>query len=261
MKTLLIMAAALLTMNAYSANFTATVEKSMCGEIDPFAIGDACLLYLEKDNGKKLALLMDFDEFQDEFSENELRGQQVKVYADTLENIKGEALAELRSMDSSYYYQAAEMSSIKVVKNSEMDRLIRKIGSSYFYLGNLPEGYSGKAIKKADFKFKSRFKKWLKETKKEKIAQWKEYVIESGEYDHLSKEELERAMNNIEEFMGVEHLLVVEDIYALYRGTKFIGYYIQVNDYVQADIYQDGAWYELFLDTKQKVIREVEESA
>ncbi len=261
MKSLFAITAFILSMNAFSANLKATVKESFCGEIDPFAVGDACLVYLETKTNQKLALLMDFDHFQNEYLENELKDQAVIINTDLLTNLSGDVLAELRSMDSSYYYQEAQLDALSLVNNSEMDQFLRKIGSGYFSIGSLPNGYSTSQLELKDFRFKKNFKKWLRQEKQEKLELWKDLVLNSGEYDYLSSEERELALSNPEQYLGVSHLLEIYEVFELKKGTKIIGYYLEISDHVQAAEYQDGAWMEVLLNLEQKIVRKTDESA
>lgn len=255
------MTALLLSMNAFSGTIQATVKDSLCGEIDPFAIGDACLVYLKTNDNKKIALLMDFDEFQDEYLEEELNNQKVLIDTDGLSNVKGEALLELRSMDSSYFYQAAQMSALKVLKMTEMDRLLLKIGNGYFHTGKMPKGYTAKKMEVTDFRLNKNFKRWLKAEKVKKMKLWTNLILNSGEYDYLSVEERQDALSNPEKFLGADHLLEIDEVNIIRRGSKVIGFFLEVNDHVQAAEYQDGAWMELFLNLDQKVLRKLDLSA
>lgn len=50
-------------------------------------------------------------------------------------------------------------------------------------------------------------------------------------------------------------LLEIGEVYAIYKGSKFIGYFVQITDHVQAAIYQDGAWFDTYLDPSLNVVQ------
>ncbi|MCO4794240.1 MAG: hypothetical protein KC493_11030 [Bacteriovoracaceae bacterium] len=262
MKTLLTLLFVLTSFSSFSSTiFKATVEDTFCVEMDPFVVGDVCLLNLEReDNGKKLTLLLDFDEFSNQ--DGELEGQVLSVDSSKLEKIRNrEVLSILLDYDNNYYYMNASIDAFEVVENPstyEMKKFISKL-SGYFYVGNLPAGYSAKNIETPELK--ANFKAYLKGVASGKLNDWEELVYESGEYDNLSRSEKEKVAKNPWKEMGVKYLLEVTEVHQILRKGRVIGYYVEVSDHVQAAIYQDGAWIEMLLDLDMNVLKATDESA
>ena len=94
-----------------------------------------------------------------------------------------------------------------------------------------------------------------------KTNQWQELVFESDEYEHLTYAERALLAANPKSELSVKYLLEVDEVYAIFHNGKKIGFFIQVQDHVQAAIYQDGAWIDMFLDIEQNVLRATDESA
>ena len=71
------------------------------------------------------------------------------------------------------------------------------------------------------------------------------------------------------EFIGVENIGITKasldtinlKANAIFKNGIAIGYFIEVSDHVQAAIYQDGAWIDLFTDIDMNVLKAVDESA
>ena len=107
------------------------------------------------------------------------------------------------------------------------------------------------------------FQKRLNTLTRQKVKDWKEHVLESGEFDHLSDEEREKAIKNPTRYLDVPYLLQIADdeIFAVYRDGRLVGYMIEASDHVQASIYQDGAWMNFYLDEKLNLVAEAENSA
>ena len=96
---------------------------------------------------------------------------------------------------------------------------------------------------------------------REKIKAWKELILTSGEYDYLTSEEKADAIKNPAKFLKVPFLIEISEVTAVYLGEKLVGYIIQADDHVQAAIYQDGAWFNFYVDEKLNVIETDEGSA
>lgn len=142
--------------------------------------------------------------------------------------------------------------------NVEMRRLI-EITDGNMYAGHVPDGY--RSVKLETIEVKDGLKAFFTKTTKEKMKSWKEFVHTSGEYNHVSAAERKHIAANPLEALEVSALLELEEVYAIYKGNKLIGYFIQINDHVQAAIYQDGAWYDVFFDAELNVVKAFEQSA
>ncbi len=142
--------------------------------------------------------------------------------------------------------------------NAEMRRLI-EITDGNMYAGQVPEGY--RSVKLETIAQRNGLKGFFTKTTKEKLKTWKEHVHTSGEYEHVSLAERHHIALNPLEAMEVTALLEIEEVYAIYKGNKLIGYFIQINDHVQSAIYQDGAWYDAFFDAELNLVKAFEQSA
>ena len=132
-----------------------------------------------------------------------------------------------------------------------MEKFVNLVNGN-FVEGHLPKGYKAKKIKR--FSFRAPFKKYLALKTREKKALWKNYVMESEEYDGVSRAERRRIAREPNKELQTKHLLLMGDAFKIYKRGKFIGYHVQLDDFVQAAIYQDGAWYELFLNKNQNFL-------
>jgi hypothetical protein len=77
----------------------------------------------------------------------------------------------------------------------------------------------------------------------------------------MSRAELQRISNNPLKQLEVAALLEIYEVYAIYKGNKLIGYFVEITDHVQAAIYQDGAWYDVFIEANLAVTEAFEQSA
>lgn len=142
--------------------------------------------------------------------------------------------------------------------NGEMRRLI-EITDGNMYAGQVPEGY--RSVKLETIAIKNGLKGFFTKTTKEKMKAWKELVHTSGEYDHVTLAERHHIAANPLEALEVKALLEIEEVYAIYKGEKLIGYFIEISDHVQAAIYQDGAWFDTFFDADLNLVKAFEQSA
>ena len=108
MKCLVVFLSFFLSVNALCASYHAKVDDVLCGEIDPFIIGDACIIYLTRlEDQKKMAVLFDIDEVWNSLGESidGFTGKRVLVNPRYFSKIYNPAqIEELRQMDSKYFY-------------------------------------------------------------------------------------------------------------------------------------------------------------
>lgn len=141
---------------------------------------------------------------------------------------------------------------------TDMADLVR-VTNGNVYAGNVPAGYRSKKVE--NFVAKGGLATFITATTKEKKKAWKEFVMTGGEYEHLSLAERKRIASNPLKELEVETLLEISEVYAIYKGNKLIGYFVEILDHVQAAIYQDGAWYDVFIEANQEVTESFEQSA
>ena len=134
-----------------------------------------------------------------------------------------------------------------------------KLTNGNMYAGNVPAGYSSKKIE--NFVAKGGLATFITLETKVKKKAWKEYVLTSGEYEHVSLAERKRISTNPLKELEVAALLEISEVYAIYKSNKLIGYFVEIQDHVQAAIYQDGAWYDVFIEANQTVTESFEQSA
>jgi hypothetical protein len=80
MKLFLATLMALVSFNSFS--FTGTITNAFCAEMDPFVVGDACLISYKDKKEVVRHVLFDFDDFYTVFSEddiNDMKGDTVKI--------------------------------------------------------------------------------------------------------------------------------------------------------------------------------------
>jgi hypothetical protein len=248
------------SLNVFAAT-KGTIDEFFCGEMDPFVVGDVCILNVTQDDGKKLAIVLDFDSFAYAYDEGALKGKRVALNIDTLSYIYDEdALEVLRDFDDSYFYMFGDEFSFRILASARDAMTAFAEANPYFSGYRQPEApYSTKRIE--NFKVNKKFAAYLKEQTKSKLIDWEALVLYSGEYDHVSDEERANILANPKKELGVEYLLEIDDVHEVYQNGKLIGYFVQVSDHVQGAIYQDGAWINMFLDLNQKVVKAVDDAA
>jgi hypothetical protein len=258
MKTSFAAALMSLALPAFAGTFHANIDYVMCGEIDPIVIGDACIVQLTKADGKELGLVFDFDDFNARFSENELTGARVTINDALLSKIyDAEVIRELNDYSRNFYMNA-KIDALTVLSSGEMNDFVN-LTNGNFYASRLPVGY--RAVKLDKLTPKAGLKAFLENETKVKMEMWKEYVLTSGEFDHVTLAERKKIAANPLKEMQITSLLEMDEVYAIYKGNKLIGYFLDITDYVQASIYQDGAWIDLFIDANLNVVRSFDQSA
>jgi hypothetical protein len=262
MKSVMILMFLLATMPLQAnETFKATVKGSVCIEVDPFVVGDTCLLSLEKSSGEELTLVLDFDEFQASYEDQKLYGRRVEVRKSLIKKItKRDVLEVLKDYAESEYYSAT-LKSFKLDDKFEQEPMYPLIAKyrGFIHLESLPAGYSGEVVKKLPLN--AAFRQYLKNKTALKQLAWKDLVLNSGEYDYLGKEQKAEAIANPAKYLDVDHILQIQEVYKVYKNGKHIGYFVNLADHVQAAIYQDGAWSNLFLDENLEVLAIFDESA
>lgn len=248
-----------LSLPALAGTFSARVDEAWCGEVSAMVIGDACILQVTKADGKKLGLVFDFDEFLTHYGEAELAGAPVRIDDGQLSKIDdAEVIRELQEFASGRFYMHAELGALTVLAGGDMGQFVTATNGN-FYAGNVPAGY--RAVKLEKLAVKGGLKAFLEAETKQKLKMWKDYVLTSGEYDHVTLRERQVIAVNPLNALEVKSILETSEIYAIYKGGKLIGYFVEVLDHVQAAIYQDGAWIDVFIDADQNVVRSFDQSA
>jgi hypothetical protein len=140
----------------------------------------------------------------------------------------------------------------------EMRDLIKTTRGS-MYEGQLPGGYRSVAVPSVPVT--GDLKRFIERTTPKKQRDWRSLVLTSGEYDHVSLAERRRIAANPLAELKVSALLEIDVVYAIYKGNRLVGYFVQIIDHVQAAIYQDGAWYDAFFDPAMKLVEITEQSS
>ncbi len=131
--------------------------------------------------------------------------------------------------------------------------------NQYFNPRVLPTGYEGIEIDTPEFK--SRLKAYFRKLNHEKRSQWKNYVYNSIEFEHLSPSERRRIANNPKEELEVQYLIEIERVWLVKKDGRNIGYVFETTDHVQAEIYQDGAGIYIFFEMNFELAFELKWSA
>ena len=126
-------------------------------------------------------------------------------------------------------------------------------------VANMPRGY--KAVEVSNLVPKGILKSFINTTLKKKQKDWQEYVYSSGEYDHVSAADRKRIAANPLAELEVASLIEIEQAYAIYKGKNLIGYFVELADYVQTAIYQDSAWYDVFVEPNFFIVKVYKQSA
>lgn len=257
MKIIVILSLAFYTFT-YAKDFSATIDDVFCGEVDPFIVGDVCIVSLSQETGEKISIVMDIDNYYNQFNEFDLEeGLGVIVNQDSLELIDNTNILNiLKQYDSDYFYVKATTLELKVLDESitsekSMLEFIKKINGT-FTPGNLPEKYQAFKVEKP--RLTKNLITYFKAANHFKKKQWFDFIMGSEEYSNISNNRRIRIAENPEKELKVKYLLEIKNVYEIYRGSLFIGYFFEITDHVQAAIYQNQAWIEMFLDIEMNVL-------
>lgn len=92
-----------------------TVDDAFCGEMDPFVVGDVCLVFVTVSPESRIALVFDFDKFQNKFEDaaESLVGKNIYIDFYQVEIITdGKVISVLKDFNDSYYYMKAPVEAI-----------------------------------------------------------------------------------------------------------------------------------------------------
>ena len=140
----------------------------------------------------------------------------------------------------------------------EMRTLVRLTGGN-IYNGRVPDGYSSQKLEAAPMN--ANLKAFLAKKTEEKKKLWRDYVMSSDEFSPLARNERRVIAANPWKELRVRYLLEINEVYAIYKGRKLIGYFLEVSDHVQAAIYQDGAWIDTFMNADMVLVEAIDQSA
>lgn len=237
------------------------VVEAFCGEMDPFVVGDVCIVNtdIKKNEKQNIALVMNFDEFLEKYEDGTLDGKDIVIDESSIMNLqRRETIRVLQDFDDDYFYMSADIDAITIVTEDLTINDFMRLSKRNFRSSKLPVGFTAK---KLDATFANKvFKQKLKQMEIGKRSAWRDYVINSGEYDNITIAEARELINNPEIGFG-SALLEIDEVYAISHNGKIIGYYVEVMDHVEGAIIQDGAWMEMFLDADQKIVYKTDETS
>jgi len=141
---------------------------------------------------------------------------------------------------------------------AEMKKLVQ-LTNGNIYGGRVPDGYRSEKLQSAPMN--ANLKSYLEKKTEQKKKDWRQFVFRSGEYSRLSTEARRQVAYNPWKELGVKYILEIEEVYAIYKGRKLIGYFIEITDHVQAAIYQDGAWINTFFNSELVLAQAFDEPA
>lgn len=97
------------SVREFPRDIQGVIREIWIGEIDPFAVGDACLVKIDEGSRGFTTLVMDFDACVDFNLDDTYIGRGVSVARESVQYIdRHEAIAELKSFDSESFYVFAE---------------------------------------------------------------------------------------------------------------------------------------------------------
>jgi len=259
-KQILILFLTIFSLNSFASNELAKVDDVYCGEMDPFVIGDVCVINLSKANNTKLAIVIDMDEFFNIYDEGDLDGKSVEVDSSTLSPIyDSQTLSILRDFDNEYFYLTGSIDSIVLVNTAnEMQKMLNLMNGRYS-LSKLPVGYKSKKLSYSIFNTNGN--SLLKSLSAEKKALWTTYVLESGKYDDRTLAEVQKIIKNPWKELKVKFLVEVREVHKITKNGKLVGYFVEADDHVEAEMIEDGAWMIMFLDVDQNLVKLINETA
>jgi hypothetical protein len=104
------------------------------------------------------------------------------------------------------------------------------------------------------------FTSWLdKETSKTKLN-WRNYVLDSDEFENQTNSSLIQIASAPELYLEVDYVLEINKVYKVLKNNILIGYYYEITNWIESTIIQDGAWYEAFLTIDQEIVSVEEET-
>lgn len=97
-----------------AATISGTVDEVFCGEMDPFAVGDTCLMFVTTNENKKFGLNFDFDSWLNVFvDDGSLQGK--TITAENCEKINdSNVINSLKDYNSSYFYMNCSVDFVTV---------------------------------------------------------------------------------------------------------------------------------------------------
>ena len=104
MKKIGIILLVLFSINSFAVS--GIVKEVFCGEMDPFHVGDACLIELEDSNKKRVVVLYDFDYFLETHSEesmNSMIGKKLNIEANFIDDPELSIAMDFLGTDISFY--------------------------------------------------------------------------------------------------------------------------------------------------------------
>ena len=236
------------------------VDDVYCTGPHPLILGDVCLINLTLSTGRKLSIVTDMDDFFNTYDEGDLDNQVLEVDISKLSMFTNyQAVRILREISPEYYYMQGTTDSFSIkTSKSEIKKMLSKMNGS-LSLAKIPSNY--KVTKLTEFPLNDNAKFFLTElTIKKKIA-WKNFVLESGEYDARPLVEIKEIINNPWKELQVSKLLEVQKMYKIEKDGVIIGYFLSIDDHVRASIIQDGAWIEVYFGVNQNLVKMTNQSA
>ncbi len=115
------------------------------------------------------------------------------------------------------------------------------------------ETFSGFTVEKIDaFAWPKAMIEQVDKINQQRIDEWADYVMNSGEFDHVDfKEDLITDPSNE---WGSPTPLRLNDSFAIYKNGKLIGYVADFSDMVDSAIIQDGSGWVFFVDVDGNLI-------
>lgn len=117
MKRFLVLLVSVLSLQASAVvieDVVGQITEVVTGEIDPFVVGDACIVTVKKDNGDLIGLVTDFDACNDFGLEGAYIGRRLAIPASALSLIRdNDRLSVLREFDGKSFFLDVEFGAIE----------------------------------------------------------------------------------------------------------------------------------------------------
>ncbi|MDA9951582.1 hypothetical protein N9D31_03300 [Oligoflexaceae bacterium] len=152
--------------------------------------------------------------------------------------------------DASFRVQCTLVNSSS--NTSDAMKLVASKQMGKFYSKAVPAGYTAKRMDPKKVKANSILRGFMKRLVAHKKQVWRNFVLSPAGVDEgYTKKD---AMYP-EKALGVPSVLIIDGLYAIYKGSKFVGYVYDMDDMIQSEIYQDGAGVILYLNSSMEMVK------
>ncbi len=142
----------------------------------------------------------------------------------------------------------------------EMQQLVSIQQSTYLGQKAAEAGFEFTEIKTPYIKSEYvEFREFLK-VNEQKQQELFNQVVDSGELDYTNTDR-EQLKKEAKKYFGVPFLFEIETTYLVTKNGKFVGYIFSIIEHGQSEIYQDGAWSEVYVDKNFQIVLRDQQAA